>query len=77
MAEMKALQFGTFPYFHPYEIPLSPKVLRLAQELGSLATSLPLSFESSIFVRVDEARMDEMRAVIMGPSGSPYSGGTH
>jgi hypothetical protein len=37
------------------------KVLRLAQEQSALATSLPLSVDSAVFVRVDEDRMDVMK----------------
>jgi baculoviral IAP repeat-containing protein 6 len=51
------------------------RVLRLAQETGTLATSLPLSVESSVFVRVDEERMDLMTCLITGPVNTPYSGG--
>ena len=34
---------------------------RLAQEIASLSTSLPLSFSSSVFVRSDESRLDVMK----------------
>ena len=39
---------------------------RLAQEVSSLATSLPLSFSSSVFVRCDKERLDVMK--VMGLS---------
>ena len=34
---------------------------RLAQEVASLSTSLPLSQSSSVFVRCDEERLDVMK----------------
>lgn len=34
---------------------------RLAQEVSSLATSLPLSSSSSVFVRCDKERLDVMK----------------
>ena len=34
---------------------------RLAQEISSLASSLPLSYSSSVFVRCDEERLDIMK----------------
>lgn len=34
---------------------------RLAQEIASLSTSLPLSYSSSVFVRCDEERLDIMK----------------
>ena len=48
------------------------KILRLAQEQGSLSNSLPLTWSSSVFVRVDEERMDFVKALITGPSDTPY-----
>jgi len=51
------------------------KVLRLAQEQGSISTSLPLNFSSSVFVRIDEQHMDIMKVVITGPDDTPYSSG--
>jgi len=51
------------------------KVLRLAQEQGSLATSLPLTYSSSVYVRIDEQNIDVMQALITGPEDTPYSGG--
>ena len=52
-----------------------PKVKRLARELASFAApdGLPLSPGSAICVRSDEERMDKMRALITGPSGTPYA----
>ena len=34
---------------------------RLAQEIASLSTSLPLSYSSSVFVRCDDERLDIMK----------------
>lgn len=48
---------------------------RLAQEASTLSTCLPLSFNSSIFVRQDEDRMDVMKCLITGSSNTPYSNG--
>lgn len=51
------------------------KMQRLAQECGMLAESLPCSRASSVFVRTDEERLDVMKALIVGPRGTPYGGG--
>ena len=51
------------------------RIKRLAQEQITISTSLPLSFNSTIFVRSDENRMDIMRVLITGPDGTPYSNG--
>lgn len=37
---------------------------RLAQEVSSLATSLPLSSSSSVFVRCDKERLDVMKVIM-------------
>eukprot|EP01119_Soliformovum_irregulare_P016152 TRINITY_DN463_c0_g2_i4.p1 TRINITY_DN463_c0_g2~~TRINITY_DN463_c0_g2_i4.p1 ORF type:complete len:834 (-),score=313.83 TRINITY_DN463_c0_g2_i4:9-2510(-) len=51
------------------------KIIRLAQEHGSLATSLPFNLSSSVFVVLDEDRIDFMKALITGPSDTPYDSG--
>ncbi|XP_022103700.1 LOW QUALITY PROTEIN: baculoviral IAP repeat-containing protein 6-like [Acanthaster planci] len=48
---------------------------RLAQEVVTLSTSLPLSACSSVFVRCDEERLDVMKVLITGPSDTPYCNG--
>jgi len=48
---------------------------RLGQEHADLSKSLPLSRSSSVFVRAHADRMDVLRALIVGPEDTPYSGG--
>ncbi|CAB3999527.1 baculoviral IAP repeat-containing 6-like [Paramuricea clavata] len=48
---------------------------RLAQEIASLSTSLPLSYSSSVFVRCDEERLDIMKVLMTGPADTPYANG--
>lgn len=56
--------------------PLSQsQVFRIAQELSSLAVSLPLNLSSAIFVRTDEDKITLMKALITGPEDTPYSCG--
>ncbi|XP_017776572.1 PREDICTED: baculoviral IAP repeat-containing protein 6 isoform X2 [Nicrophorus vespilloides] len=51
------------------------RVKRLAQEAVTLATSLPLSHSSSVFVRCDTDRLDIMKVLITGPADTPYANG--
>ncbi|EFA82181.1 Ubiquitin-conjugating BIR-domain enzyme apollon [Heterostelium album PN500] len=51
------------------------RILRIAQEQGGLISSLPISFDSTVFVRVDEKNIDSMQALITGPADTPYSAG--
>eukprot|EP00743_Colponemidia_sp_Colp-15_P003750 GILK01004046.1.p1 GENE.GILK01004046.1~~GILK01004046.1.p1 ORF type:complete len:1912 (-),score=378.64 GILK01004046.1:123-5405(-) len=70
-------------YKHHYEgyisssssTPPHSKMIRLAQELADISTGLPLAHTNSIFLRVDQNRVDVMKAVIMGASGTPYGDG--
>nr|CAD7196417.1 unnamed protein product [Timema douglasi] len=55
--------------------PSSSQIMRIVQEMASLSTSLPLDSSSAIFVCTDDARFTLMRALIIGPEGTPYSGG--
>ena len=49
--------------------------LKIAQELAALSTNLPVSEATSVFLRVDEERLDKMQAIIVGPEGTPYENG--
>lgn len=51
------------------------KVVRLAQEIADLSNSLPNDHTNAIFVRVDETRVDVMKAIICGAAETPYAHG--
>jgi hypothetical protein len=55
----------------------SSKINRLAQELADLSTALPTDHTNAIFVRVDKDRVDLMKALVMGASGTPYAHGAY
>ncbi|KAG5448100.1 hypothetical protein CSKR_111612, partial [Clonorchis sinensis] len=48
---------------------------RLAQEIITLSTGLPLSEESSVFVRADENHVCMLKTLITGPPDTPYENG--
>ncbi len=51
------------------------KAKRLLQEIVTLSNSLPLTMESSLFLRVDDTRLDVMQCLITGPANTPYENG--
>ena len=51
------------------------RLKRITREMSSLSSSLPLNFSSSIFLRVSEDRPDVLKALIIGPEGTPYENG--
>ena len=57
--------------------PPQQKMVRLAQELADLSNALPIEHTNSIFVRVDESRVDVMKALVMGAAGTPYGHGAY
>ncbi|KAI6047226.1 ubiquitin conjugating enzyme family protein [Pisolithus marmoratus] len=46
--------------------------LAIAKELAVLTTNLPVSWDSSVFLKVDENRVDIIKALIIGPEGTPF-----
>ncbi|KAK8849763.1 hypothetical protein IAR55_005099 [Kwoniella newhampshirensis] len=54
---------------------LPKRSLAIAKELAILTTSLPVAWHSTIFLRVDIARVDVLKAMIIGPEGTPYENG--
>ena len=51
------------------------RMKRIKAELSSLITDLPIFSGGSVFVRVDEDRIDCMKFLITGPEGTPYESG--
>ncbi|KAL0579537.1 hypothetical protein V5O48_002466 [Marasmius crinis-equi] len=51
--------------------------LAIAKELAILTMNLPVAWDSSIFLRVDETRVDIIKAMITGPEGTPYYNGCY
>ncbi|KZT62275.1 hypothetical protein CALCODRAFT_462875 [Calocera cornea HHB12733] len=56
---------------------LPKRSLAIAKELAVLSTNLPVNWNSSIFLRVDETRVDVIKALIVGPEGTPYENGCY
>ena len=53
----------------------STTMMRRMKELSTMATNLPVTWESGIFLRVDEERNEALKALIIGPAGTPYENG--
>lgn len=51
------------------------RMKRLVKEVAMLRDSLPLSASSTIFIRTDTTRPDIMKALLIGPVGTPYQNG--
>ncbi|KAJ1530380.1 hypothetical protein ONE63_005289 [Megalurothrips usitatus] len=88
IAALKDMQFDscdidvTNPTSHIYATtfnsalaPGRPQMMRIAQELASISTSLPLDLASAIFVRSDDSKITLLKALIIGPEGTPYASG--
>ncbi|KAH7105452.1 hypothetical protein BKA62DRAFT_689728 [Auriculariales sp. MPI-PUGE-AT-0066] len=56
---------------------LPKRSLAIAKELAVLTTNLPVAWDSSVFLRVDETRVDIIKALITGPEGTPYYNGCY
>ena len=52
-------------------------MVRLAQELADLSNALPYEHTNANFVRVDQSRVDLMKALICGASNTPYAHGCY
>ena len=49
--------------------------IRLAREISILSKSLPMDYESSIYVRVDETNMQNIKALVIPADNTPYADG--
>ncbi|CAD8122682.1 unnamed protein product [Paramecium sonneborni] len=55
--------------------PSQNKMQKLVSEISTIEENLPLDATNSIFIRYDNDRMDCMRTIIFGASGTPYAHG--
>lgn len=60
---------------NPLSSTLSTRTRRIQREMAALSDSLPVALDSSIFVVSDENRPDVIKALITGPSETPYAHG--
>ncbi|KAJ7068237.1 ubiquitin conjugating enzyme family protein [Mycena amicta] len=56
---------------------LPKRSLAIAKELSILTNNLPIAWDSSIFLRIDETRVDVLKALITGPESTPYHNGCY
>ncbi|KAF7301634.1 Baculoviral IAP repeat-containing protein 6 [Mycena indigotica] len=56
---------------------LPKRSLAIAKELSILTSNLPIAWDSSIFLRIDETRVDVLKALITGPESTPYYNGCY
>ena len=63
------------PHCFPVSSLSSAAILRVAQEISSMAASLPLEFSSAIFLRTDDDQPNNIQVLITGPEDTPYTGG--
>ncbi|KAJ3268472.1 hypothetical protein HDV01_002730 [Terramyces sp. JEL0728] len=47
----------------------------IAKEIATLSNSIPIDYNTSAFLRVDEEKMHVMQLCLIGPEGTPYANG--
>jgi ubiquitin-protein ligase len=79
---MKKLQFNTYelPDYHRFikhkDEKLDKKALmRILSEISSFKSSLPLNYESTIWVRIPKDKFNIFSFIISGPKDTPYENG--
>ena len=79
---MKQLQFGTYqlPSYHKFynnknDVINKKSMIRILSEISSLKNNLPLSDDSSIWIRISDNCYNIFTVLISGPSNTPYENG--
>ncbi|CAK63716.1 unnamed protein product (macronuclear) [Paramecium tetraurelia] len=62
-------------YYQNTNNPNQIKMQKLISEISGIEENLPMESSNSIFLRYDQDRMDCMRTIIFGSSGTPYAHG--
>lgn len=68
---LEQLRYDSKDFAQKIRNPHKYRMGRISSEIAELVTSLP----EGIFVIGDEVRIDVMKALIVGPQGTPYEGG--
>ncbi len=75
--EVEKFAFQHYWKEHSHEANGSPAWVRhLATEYSDLSKSLPINYDSSVFMRVHESKMAFAQMIIVAPPDTPYEGGT-
>jgi ubiquitin-protein ligase len=79
---MKKLQFGTYqiPDYHRFNSYKNEKIekkalMRILSEISSFKSSLPLNWESTIWIRIPKESFNIISFLICGPKDTPYENG--
>jgi len=79
---MKKLQFGIFELSDHHKFsnfksnkPTQQAIIRILSEISSFKSSLPLNWESSIWVRIPKDNYNIFTFLISGPNNTPYENG--
>ena len=81
LVDMKKAGQTTYDHHYSSNISSDPKassqmrMVRLAQEIADLTSSLPIDSYNAITVRADANRLDVMKSMIAGAEGTPYANG--
>jgi len=76
--QYEGMEFASHSYQSEISCPPDSRTIRrIAYEIATIsnAESLPCSKSSSIFVRSDDSKIVLLKAVITGPTDTPYTGG--
>ena len=74
---LKPFQFSMIKNLTNYNTTMKKIIspIRLANEISMLSKSLPLDYESSIFIIIDESNIQNIHALIIPSHDTPYSNG--
>ena len=67
--------FTTHHYNDNSSKPTKQCIAKISKELATYHNSLPLNYNSSVFVRYDENNIQLIKALIIGPENTPYENG--
>jgi ubiquitin-protein ligase len=79
---MKKIQFGTYEllpthrfYSYKNNKPIQSSLVRILSEISSFKSSLPLNWESTIWIRIPQDNYNIFSFLISGPKDTPYENG--
>ena len=73
--QLGEITFDKYNYNDENSNPTNECIKSISKEISSLSTSLPLDYDSSIFLKYDENNIQHLKSLIIGPKDTPYENG--
>lgn len=75
--QLDEVKFNSYIFNDKECTPSKICINKLTREISTFKHSLPINYESSIFIKYNENKIQQLKALIIGPKDTPYENGCY